>query len=118
MKTYAKAILLVACNTVALCAHAYSGNEFYNNTTSDDQPYRVRAMAYLNGVVDTLQLMGAVCSPNNATIGQARDIVVKYLAQNPEHRHDEAAIIITGVLMGAWPCEKKPVTNKGRRVVL
>jgi hypothetical protein len=36
--------------------------------------------------------------------GQARDVVVKYLQENPAHRHEAGATLVMEALHDAWPC--------------
>ena len=37
-------------------------------------------------------------------LGQARDVVVKYLQENPAHRHEAGATLVMEALHDAWPC--------------
>jgi Ssp1 endopeptidase immunity protein Rap1a len=47
-----------------------------------------------------------VCKPANASVEQARDIVVKHLRDDPEGRHKAAPIVVWLALHDAWPCGK------------
>jgi hypothetical protein len=45
------------------------------------------------------------CIPDGVTQGQVRDIVVRYLDQNPTIRHGPAQILITMALKESFPCK-------------
>jgi hypothetical protein len=46
----------------------------------------------------------AICLPPNVTAGQMRDVVVAYLARNPERRHLSAMMSIVTAAVAAFPC--------------
>lgn len=46
------------------------------------------------------------CSPDSVTVGQATDIVEKYLIDHPEERSEQAFIIAMNALKAAFPCKK------------
>ena len=50
------------------------------------------------------------CKPNNATVGQAVEITIKYIKDRPEIWHLNAVNLIGAALGIAWPCE--PQTQK------
>jgi Rap1a immunity proteins len=47
----------------------------------------------------------AWCPPENNTLGQALDVVLKHLREYPESRNQKAAWITVKALGIAWPCE-------------
>jgi len=63
-------------------------------------------MGYIAGVSDTMSTNGDVCLPNDATVQQIVDIVVKYFSDHPERRHYSASSESGIALMQAFPCNK------------
>lgn len=70
-------------------------------------------MGYLEGAREGLNLLqlqlekdktGAkFCEPEEVPLSQVRDIVVKYLRDNPEHRHEVSVVLVYAALHRAWP---------------
>jgi|SRR5271157_2805602 len=48
-----------------------------------------------------------ICIPGEATVGQAKLVVIKYLNDHPEILHLPASILIRRALTKAWPCPVK-----------
>ena len=46
------------------------------------------------------------CVPEKSTDGQLRDIVCKYLVDNPVNRHSSAALQVGEALRKAYPCPR------------
>ena len=46
-----------------------------------------------------------LCFPMDATIGQARRIVEKYMRDNPQSLHQDASIIVGKAILLAFPCK-------------
>ncbi len=44
------------------------------------------------------------CLPPDATVGQYRDVVLKFLRDSPSERHNSARVLIQQALQGAFPC--------------
>jgi len=44
------------------------------------------------------------CIPDGVTQGQAADIVVRYLEDNPSDRHFSAAYLVRAAFLKAYPC--------------
>jgi Rap1a immunity proteins len=74
-------------------------------------------VGYIEGATDGLDVANDVlerrygvprpfCVPAGATVGQRHDIVVKYLKDNPDKRHNESALLIGLALHEAWPCSR------------
>mgnify|MGYP001240467614 CR=1 FL=1 len=66
-------------------------------------------MGYILGAADALGFWSAIasgtsCLPPTSQAGQVKDIVVKYLRDNPAKRHFEAHILIYGALKDAFGC--------------
>jgi hypothetical protein len=45
-----------------------------------------------------------VCSPDDVTTGQVRDIAVRYLLDHPADRHHNAEEVVTFAMIEAFPC--------------
>jgi|ERR1700675_3386151 len=77
-------------------------------------------MGYIRGVQDTLGELsaGGVKSPfplcvgaSSPTTGQSKDVVVKFMRDNPAIRNQDAAVVVMGALSQAFRCKgsgKKP----------
>ena len=73
------------------------------------QQQPARALYYVAGVLDALMLNKSnapVCIPAEATLAQARDVVCKYLRDNPAKRHYNTASSLWLAQSEAWPCKK------------
>ena len=44
------------------------------------------------------------CAPVGVESGQVQDIVVKWLDDNPQHRHHSAHSLVAAALSEVWPC--------------
>ena len=68
-------------------------------------------IGYIMGVYDAIQsndgtLNGFTnCSGDFVVNGQIRDVVVKWLKDNPQHRHNGASGLISHALQEAFPCQ-------------
>jgi hypothetical protein len=110
-----KPIIFLAVATMALTpkmapAEFYSGNELFQLCTS----YQHGASLYIGGALDaavTLQgfegnmNVAEICMPPQSLLGQAKDIVCRYLENHPEHRHFPAAGIVIRSVHEAFPCK-------------
>ena len=72
--------------------YGLTGNEWLSLTESDDQMDNIQAIAYIDGVADVYRVVPSpftgVCLRfhRNVTLGQTRDVVIKYLRDNPDRR--------------------------------
>ncbi|WP_297543707.1 Rap1a/Tai family immunity protein [Roseovarius sp.] len=109
-------------------AQQVSGNELLETCTSDNQvlagfcigyvigysegaPWGVAlAIASARGEMagpDVNNLVGNVtgsCVPSDAANGQLKDVVTKYLQENPDSRHESARTLIWRAYAAAFPC--------------
>lgn len=106
--------LLTTLLLVPTMAHAgfLTGNKLYEGMISEQTVERLYALGYITGVHDALEQTNH-CSPSNATAGQVRDVVRRYLDQNPEFRNFDADILIRIALSKAWPCANNKSGKKG-----
>lgn len=71
-------------------------------------------LGYLKGVAEMSRLreklpkLPPVCVPDAVTVGQVRNIVVRYLEEHPEELHYSSIILVTNALDEAFPCEAPP----------
>ncbi|MBJ9964473.1 Rap1a/Tai family immunity protein [Burkholderia seminalis] len=115
--------LLVSAMTATVCAQALAadGNELYGWLTSADPMTQMRALGYVQGVLDQDHFSGEaekflvakgapaspmkhVCRPNGQTGQQIVDIVRRELEQHPEDRTEPGAQIVWSAFVTAFPC--------------
>ena len=71
-------------------------------------------LGYFAGISDgitTLQLLKPqlwtpICKPDQMTDSQLRDVVVKYLDDHPEERHEPISLLTVLAMRSAWPCSR------------
>jgi hypothetical protein len=87
-----------------------NGNDLYAYCTASDPSKRGICLGYIEGMADSISMMqsvssgaAVVCIPA-VVAGQARDVVVKYLQENPAHRDEAGATLVMEALHDAWPC--------------
>jgi hypothetical protein len=93
-----------------LYAHCLSSNTYargiclgYVEGVADAGEQQALAGASVSGDASTLGTW-RWCIPTGAALGQARELVVKFLRENPAERHLAAAGIVASALQRAWPC--------------
>ena len=89
--------------------HIKSGNDLAKWFTEDDDKDGSAFISgmlygYTTGVVDSTANT-LFCPPPNATVGQYKSIVGKYLNANPERRHLSAARLVIEALSSTYPCK-------------
>jgi hypothetical protein len=86
-----------------------NGNDLYAYCTASDNSKRGICLSYVEGMAESIGLMqtasaaAVFCIPP-VLASQARDMVVKYLQDNPAHRHEAGATLVMEALHDAWPC--------------
>lgn len=117
-----KARIILASVVTAACgnAGALTGNEFLASAEGNDFD-KAMAIGFVKGVYAGQQNMAMFakaypdhfglkvipCFPGNVTAGQAQSVMVKYLQENPERRHEDAYLIAYWAFASAWPCPAK-----------
>jgi hypothetical protein len=113
--TIIAALTLAVLTTEATAQSNSSGTTTAQRYVSADtlhewcQQQPATAMFYVAGVLDSLLLNGSnapVCIPAESTLAQARDVVCKYLRDNPAKRHYNTASSVWMAQSQAWPCKK------------
>jgi hypothetical protein len=94
------AVLALVCGPAQ--AQFFSGNELYERLR-DGRLSQV--MFYVAGVHDANDKV-LFCSPSDVTLGQALDVVKRYLETRPEQRHLSADFLASQAMRAAWPCRK------------
>lgn len=69
-------------------------------------------LGYVTGISDgitTLQMLNPphwtpICKPDRVTDRQLRDVVVQYLDDHPEERHEPISLLTVVAMRAAWPC--------------
>ncbi|WP_294189049.1 Rap1a/Tai family immunity protein [uncultured Sphingomonas sp.] len=87
---------------LAKCTTEKSDSVYYQNTAY--------CIAYIAGAVDmftTWQMVGKApqCMPDNATAGQIRDVVVKYLQDHPTKRAEPGSLLVASALLEGFNCK-------------
>lgn len=94
---------------------AVTGNDLYKWMQSNDSVSKAYSESYILGVTDSLALVFGLsdeakrpypCLPKNGAYQQIFDVTKKYLADNPQKRHENAYILSFKAIREAFPCEK------------
>ena len=96
---------VVASAPGAAAGEFMSGNDLYGHCSSAVYVDRGICHGYVIGVVDILS-QRVICVPDDATAGQAEDIVRQWLEGHPEVRHLAAEGLVALALSEAFPCKK------------
>lgn len=83
-------------------AQFFSGNELYERIREGKIS---QVMFYVAGVHDANDKV-LFCSPSDVTLGQALDVVRRYLESRPEQRHLSADFLASQAMRAVWPCRK------------
>jgi hypothetical protein len=85
------------------------GNRLIQLCTSDDLGY---CAAYVRGAADVVRFWQYVqpdvmtgCIPAQADAKQIIDVVLKFIRESPQDRHNAGAVIIAMAAVNAWPCK-------------
>ena len=116
-----KTTIIAALTLTVLANEATAQSDTNTNPTQYVSPARLhewcqqepaRAFYYVAGVMDALMMSAdrsnlRVCLPaRSTTLEQARDVVCKYLSDNPAKRHFNLASSVWVAQSEAWPCTK------------
>ena len=107
-----KALVLLLFPVIAH-AQFFSGNDLHDRINSDNIAAKSIALGYVGGVLDA-HLDVNICPPDRVQLGQAVDVVKKWLASNPDKRHLSAAIITFYSLKLSWPCKTDSLNPAGK----
>ena len=85
------------------------GNELHTDCGKENMFSAGYCSGYIVGVLDANERasFSPYCRPEGATKGQMRDIVKKWLADNPAYRTIPADAAVTAAMMEAFPAKRK-----------
>lgn len=86
-----------------------TGNDLLRWCTNTDNFSEGECGGYIIGVADAQEFFRAAnksasCVPADVEAGQLRDVVVKYLQDNPNVRNLGASVLVMAAIVNAWPC--------------
>jgi hypothetical protein len=85
-----------------------NGNSLYaictaaSGDTLTDTASEGMCLGYVYGVASTLDMLEYIDLPTGVTHGQLKDVVVKYLKDNPATRNQDAAVLTTRALSAVF----------------
>ena len=99
--------LIAALLMVPMVAQAgfVTGNDLLRRMKAEEAYERMYALGFVLGVHDSFD-GESICSGQQVTAGQTRDVVKKYLEENPAQRDLSAYILVLVALAKAFPCPK------------
>lgn len=99
-------IMFIAMALIAQPAHSLNGNQWLENSRSDSELSRIAAFAFLSGTLKTLMYSGMANAcpdvPDEVNTEQVKEIIIKWLEDNPENRHFEMPMIAWAALGDAY----------------
>lgn len=107
-----KLILIAALAASPAYAQFYSGNDLLEKLNDTNPAQRMFALGYVAAVIDTV-IDVQVCPPDQIQVGQVRDIVHRWLQNNPDKRQFTASSIVIHALKQSWPCKTQPSLAPG-----
>ena len=57
---------------------------------------------------EKMPLLPAACIPDALTVGEVRNIVVRYMEEHPEELHYASIALVNNALEEAFPCKAQP----------
>lgn len=88
-----------------------TGNDLLVTCSEVDSQLGTACMFYIRGITEgffgalaATRQPQAFCVPDTVTLIQMRDVIVKWLRDNPDKRHFGANVLIIGIMKAAFPC--------------
>lgn len=111
-----RALALVSGLVLASHCLAMTGNELASRCSEGASPQDdAYCLGYFDGFVDG-DLVGrysaprpipaSFCPPSTITLGQVRNVVLRYLKENPAQTHKMALELVADALKQAFPCRR------------
>ena len=102
-------LLVLTCSLLTsfpTSSRAYfdTANDLYALCRSSENIHRAVCTATISGAVDMMQAWGWECQVAGVTREQLKDVVTKYLVENPEIRNDPAVIGIALAMQRSFGC--------------
>jgi Rap1a immunity proteins len=88
---------------------AIPGNPQLNRVLVQDSARLYRATlcgGEMDGIANTLQVMGQICWPYGVTGAQIDAVVMNYIERIPERHHESFTVLAIEALKRAWPCRR------------
>ena len=82
-----------------------TGNQLKETCDAQDPASSMYCMGYISGVNDSNSFK--ICMPARGTQGQMKEIVKKFLSENPQSLHSDADTLVFRALQQAFPCPKR-----------
>jgi hypothetical protein len=104
----AAAVAAMTCKQAAAAGGFLSGTDLYRYCIATTQPYETGACeGYILGVMDRFEASRENahlrhCTRSGMTGEQVKDVVFKYLTDNPQIRGQPAWALVTEAVMKAW----------------
>lgn len=104
IKAVVPALLIVTAITRPASAAFWQGNDLVEACQNDKQ----FALGYTTALSDVMGGRDEIsaCVPAEATAGQIRNVVCKFLTDHPEKLHETAHRLGATALIEAFPCNK------------
>jgi hypothetical protein len=107
-------VILLTLNFPAFAQQDINSGNFIRNEICKGDGNSSACMAFVLGALNGMYVHASLsdtklffCEPNGVTNGQKRDVFIKYMNNNPEHMHENAAEILYVSLIKAFPCNTK-----------
>lgn len=99
----------VGATIFAANAPADSGNDvYYQCQEKRGSAQLLHCVSYINGAFDMIAFFREAFKcplPEHLVVGQAMDILLKMLKEQPERRSSNAALLLYNALNEQWPCK-------------
>jgi hypothetical protein len=105
-------LLLLAALPRPAAAGFFSGNEIYESCNAPSNTAgEGTCIGFVAGVAGASQFFfldrpGRFCMPSSVTLGQLKDVFLKYLRENPARRNQDGSLLVILAIQEAWPCPK------------
>ncbi len=76
-----------------------------NSFTATDGLHIGYYRGFVEGALTTMALSKVICPPDGITMGQAGDVVSKYMNEHPELLHFPGGVIVYHALKEVWSCK-------------
>ena len=110
-----KAVLAAAfaVSSSPALANYLTGKDLYGDCSKPQGSFSQGfCSGYISGVVDAIEhyqvgkgAEKSVCVPKEASIGQVKEVVVRYLTQHPDERNYTASSLVWDAVRNAFPCK-------------
>lgn len=99
--------LLIALSAPAQAGSFYTGNTLLGKCESTFVGDTGLCMGYIAGALDAYGSV-STCPPDTVTLGQAVDVVKKFLRDQPQVRNEVADVLLFTLFKATWPCAERP----------